>query len=152
MGAINYGSNDYINIGINPDNYWIENENGENEFLDFDIESDYVEVHGILDKYDFEYFAVDVKMGYYEGFYIDIDFDYLWVDSYEKPLILKELTQLKKFLLQCCEYGMVKYSPGWCTGYSDYKTTQKAINQAIGDAKEKIRKYPTWKTYKRVTN
>jgi hypothetical protein len=143
MGTINYGSNDFINIGINPDNYWIDN-----DFLDFEIESDYYEIKHIFNKYNFDYFTVTLESGYYEGFYIDIKFDYLYLDSYEKPLILKELTQLKLFLLECCDYGMVKYSPGWCMGYSDRESTIKAIKSTIRETKENIKKYPTWKNFR----
>jgi hypothetical protein len=149
MGTINYGSNEYINMGVNPENYWIENENGENEFLDFEMQWGFEQIENALKKYAFEYFTVKLKSGYYEGFYIDIFFNYNYVDAYEKPLILKELTQLKHFLLGCCNYGLVEYYPGWSMGYSDTIHTKKAINDAIKAAKEKIKKYPTYKTYKK---
>ena len=147
MGAINYSSNDTINIGVNPDNYWIENENGNTEFLDFEIAFDYKEITNLLNQYDFEYFTVKIEPGYYEGFYIDIDFDYLWVDSYEKPLIQKEITQLKCFLNGCIERGLVQYSPGWCTGYYSAIETRKNLDAAIKELRQIIRKYHTYKTY-----
>ena len=151
MGAINYGSNDYFNIGVNPENYWTEDESGENIFLDFEMEHDYNDAKSILSNYSFYYFTVTLEPGYYEGFYINIEFDYLWVDYEEKTLILKELTQLKKFLHECCAAGMVQYFAGWCMGYSDTEETKKAINQTIKDLKQDIRKYPTYKTYKAIT-
>ena len=150
MGTINYGHNNYINMGMNLkqfDNIL----NYEDRQFEYDTELDYLweETEVLLKKYNFEYFTVKLEPGYYEGFYLHIDFDYLWVDSYEKPLILKELTQLKQFLLQCCENGLVKYSPGWCMGYFDYKTTIQAIKECIRNTKEDIKKYPTWKTYRK---
>lgn len=147
MGTINYGSNEYINIGVNPNNYWIEDENGENMFLDFEMEDDYQNIKFLLDDYNFHYFNVTIEPGYYEGFYIDIKFDYLWVDASEKPEILKELTQLKKFLLKCAECGLIEYYPGWCMGYSDYQNTIESIKTTIKDTKQNILKYPTYKTY-----
>ena len=149
MGTINYGSNEYINIGANPNNYWIEDENGDNIFLDFEMDDDYQNIKSLLDNYNFYYFNVTIEPGYYEGFYIDINFDYLWVDAYEKPEILKELTQLKKFLLKCAGYGLLEYYPGWCMGYSDYKNTIESIKNMIRDTKQNILKYPTYKTYKK---
>ena len=144
MGTINYSSNDFINLGVNPDNYY----HGD-KYLDFLVDDDYQQIQNIINDFNFEYFTVKLEPGYYEGFYLHIEFDYLWVDYYEKPLILKELTQLKQLLLKCCNYGMVKYSPGWCMGYSDYKTTIKSIKDCIKETIENIKKYPTYKTYKK---
>lgn len=149
MGAINYGSNEYFNIGVNPENYWIENENGKNEFLDFEMQWDYEQVENILSKYHFDYFNISIESGYYEGFYININFDYLWVESYEKPLILKELTQIKLLLLECCNYGLVKYSAGWCMGYSDTSNTINSIKTRIKELKEYFKHYPTYNIYRK---
>ena len=150
MGTINYGSNKYINMGMNLsvyDNIY----NYENRQFEYETELQFLydEIEHILKQYNFEYFTIKLEPGYYEGFYIDIDFDYLWVDYYEKPLILKELTQLKQFLLQCCNYGMVKYSSGWCMGYYNEEETRKAIKKCIRNTKEDIKKYPTYRTYKK---
>lgn len=144
MGTINYGSNEYFNIGANPENYWADD-----EFLDFEMEFDYNRIKSALEKYNFRYFTVTIEPGYYEGFYINIDFDYLWVDYYEKPEILKELTQLKIFLLGCAYNGLVEYYPGWCMGYSDPIDTKKAIVQRIKELKETFKKYPTYRTYRK---
>ena len=144
MGTINYGSNEYFNIGVNPENYWVDG-----EFLDFEMEFDYNRIKNALEKYNFQYFTVTIEPGYYEGFYIKIDFDYLWVDAYEKLEILKELTQLKIFLLGCSYNGLVEYYPGWCMGYSNPIQTKKAIIQRIKELKSIMRKYPTYNTYKK---
>lgn len=149
MGTINYGSNDYINIGMDLkqfDNIY----NYKDRQFEYETELQflYEEIDELLNKYNFDYFTVKLKPGYYEGFYIDIDFDYLWLESYEKPIILKELTQLKQFLLKCSSFGMVKYSPEWCMGYYNEKETIKAIKETIKATKETIKKYPTYKKYK----
>lgn len=150
MGTINYGSNDYFNIGVNPNNYWIEDENGENIFLNWELEEDYTTIEKLLNNYIFDYFKVTIQPGYYEGFYIDISFDYLWVDYWEKPEILKELTQLKNFLINCVYSGMVEYYPGWCTGYSDTTKTFQAIKDRIKELKQDLKKFPTYKTRNKV--
>jgi hypothetical protein len=103
----------------------------------------------IVDVYDgsiSSYYKYETSKGVYND--MIVKFDYLYLDCYEKPLILKELTQLKLFLLECCNYGLLEYSPGWCMGYSNRETTIKAIKSAIKEMKEKIRKYPTWKNFK----
>ena len=150
MGTINYGSNDYFNIGVNPNNYWIEDENGENIFLDYEMDEDYQAIEKLLNYYNFNYFEVTIQPGYYEGFYIDISFDYLWVDYWEKPEILKELTQLKNFLISCVYNGLVEYYPGWCMGYSDTKETIQAIKDKIRELKQYFKKFPTYKTRNKV--
>ena len=146
MGTINYGSNNYFNIGmdLSPD-YDEYDYMGEFNYL---IE----ETQETLKKYTFEYFEIDIKYGYYQGFYIDIDFDYILVDYHEKPLILKELTQLKKLLIELVYIGLVKYSPGWCMTYYTQRETIIAIKKAIREAKENIRHYPTYKTYRTITS
>lgn len=140
MGAINYGHNNYINIGMNLKQF--DNiDNYDDRMYEYETEFDYLweETKALLNKYNLEYLTVKLEPGYYEGFYIHIDFDYLWVDYYEKPLILKELTQLKQFLLQCCENGMVQYFPGWGTSYANEQTTIKAIKECIKETKENIK-------------
>ena len=81
---------------------------------------------------------------------MNIDFDYLWLDNHkEKLTVLKEITQLKKFLLECCVIGITEYSPGWCMGYYDEETTIQDIKQVTKEIKQKILKYPTYNTYRK---
>lgn len=137
MGTINYKSNEYITIGINPDNFDYD-----------DITFIYDEIKNILQKYNFNYFNVSIQPGYYEGFYIDIVNDYLYYDNWnEKRDVLKECTQLKLFLSECIENGLVKVTPGWCTGYYEYKNSKTELKKAIKQLKLYILKYPTYKTY-----
>ena len=58
MGAINYGSNEVINLGYNLKNY--------NEEEDWDLcNDDYNQVEWLLDKQYFNYYEVELKGGYY---------------------------------------------------------------------------------------
>ena len=137
MGTINYGSNDWITIGLNPD-----------EFVNDGLI--YEEVCEIYKKYDFDYLNVSIQPGYYEGFYIDIEDNFLYYDDWnEKRVVLKEATQLKKFLLECVENGLVKVNPGWCTGYYDYEDSITEVHKAMKQLKMDITNKPTYKTYKR---
>ena len=45
---------------------------------------------------------------------------------------------------------MVKCSPGWCTGYSNYKETITAINEVVKEIREEVKTIPTWAQYERA--
>lgn len=145
MGTINYGSNNYINIGVNVNDY-DECEGFEKELFIDDL---HFEIKSILDNYYFYYYHVTIEPGYYEGFYINIEnnFPVCFDDSNEKREAQKEITQLKRFLLECIAAGLVKYSPGWCTGYSTEEETIKAIKEAVKELRQEVRDTPTYKKY-----
>lgn len=104
-----------------------------------------------LKTHSFYYFHVVIKPGYYEGFTLDIENNFpVCYDSWEdKRAAQKEITELKQFLIDCAGLGLVKCSLGWCTGYSDYKGTIKAIKAAIKEMREEIKTVPTWAQYER---
>jgi hypothetical protein len=150
MGAINYGNNEYFNIGMNL-NAFDDYTNYDDRQYEYESELEYLidEIKELLNKYNFQYFTVNYEYGYYEGFYINIDFDYLYLDDHaERLTVLKEITQLKQFLNECCYIGLVKYSPGWCTAYYSEQETKQAIKQAIKEMKQNFIHYPTYKTYR----
>lgn len=154
MSAVNYGTSDYITIGLKPydyDNYKFYSDTDGDYRTDFDAlnadyEMDYDNIKSILDKYDFSYFHVVLKNGYYEGFYIDIENNHgICYDSYdEKREALKELTQIKRFLIECVNNGLCQVFPGWCTSYNSRIDSIKGIKAAIKSAKEEIQHTPTW--------
>lgn len=158
MGTINYGTSDYITIGLEPfdtDLYIYEDEDGE-EDIDYDARQDdmdfvWSKVEKIRARYAFDYFHVELKWGYYEGFYIDIESNYgLCYDSCEdKREAQKEITQIKRFLLECVDAGCVQCFPGWCTGYADRERTLAGINEAVKAMREEVRITPTWWTCER---
>ena len=142
MGTINYGSNDIINLGIDvskEDNFSI---------LDEEVSYIYDDVKNILDDYYFYYYHVAIKEGYYNGLYLDIESNYYVYDSYVDKLdAQKELTQLKELLNRCADVGLVCYSPGWCTGYYNFKDTKAKIKEAIKSARQVVKAAPTDFTY-----
>ena len=142
MGSINYGSNDVINLGYNLKYYGIDSD-------DFGYcESCYEQVKWLLSKQYFNYYEVEIEGGYYDGFYLDIEFKYLYLDNYKEKLeALKEATKLGKFLRMCVQdFSMVVYYPGWCTGYEDKKASLKMVKNAIREEKKNIRLLKTDKT------
>lgn len=97
MGTINYGTSNYITIGIEPYDasdfekdidFMEELQNEVNEYggtieeaMSNYIQSCYEADHGNIEyllnnKYDFHYFHIVIEWGYYEGFYIDIENNY----------------------------------------------------------------------------
>lgn len=169
MGTINYFTSDYITLGIKP--YSVANfeddvdfmneirENVEeyggtveseiNEYVANCYKDDEFNTKLILLTYDFYYFHVTIKQGYYEGFTLDIRNNCtVYFDNWQdKRNAQKELTKLKKCLLECAGVGLVQCSPGWCTSYNDYKGTCKAIEAAIKEMREEVRNTPTWRQY-----
>ena len=139
MGAVNYGTSDYINIGLNVDAGLDE----------WEVEQIRDEVQGILNKYGFYYFHVAIKPGYYEGFYIDIENNFpVCFDWYEeKRDAQKELTQLKMALFECVGAGLVQYSPGWCTGYYTQAETVENIKATIKSSRDEVKNIPTYKQW-----
>lgn len=139
MGAVNYGSSDYISIGLNVSR----------DFEEWEIEEIENDIETLLNEYNFYYFHVVIKPGYYEGFYIDIENNFPvafnWYE--EKQDAQKEITQIKRFLLGCVSLGLVQYFPGWCTGYSTETETKAAINTAIKAMRQDVKTTPTWKQY-----
>lgn len=81
MGAINYGSSNYVNLGLN---------------LSLDIYQDFdavqmlaKDVENIIYNKRFQYFTVDIIPGYYEGFYLDIEYKDEIFYNYERNTTLK---------------------------------------------------------------
>lgn len=154
MGAINYKRNNIITLGYNiPKKEEEAEREAENEIeindIYFDIEEqDFEDLKEIYNKYSFDILDVKIESGYYDGFYIDIDFSYNYFDNTEeKKQTLKEATQLKRFLLESLDFGMVVCDPGWCTSYATIEESKKEIKEAIKNLKEEIKNTLTEKNY-----
>ena len=93
-----------------------------------------------------------IKPGYYEGFTLDIEnnFSVAFDGWKDKRAAQREITILKKCLIECAGAGMVQCSPGWCTGYNDYEGTCEAIGAAIKDMREDVKNTPTLAQYARA--
>ena len=141
MGAINYKTSDFITLGYNTNNI-----DYEDEFYDELINDEYEEIKYLLEEENFYYFHIVIEPGYYEGFTIDIEhnFSYCYDDYFEKLQALKEITQIKNFLLYIVNnFNINVVYPGWCTGYGDYKKTIEEINAAIIEMKYTVKNTPT---------
>ena len=171
MDTINYFTSDYITLGLRPyDTNDFENdtdfmeelqkevdkhggtlENALDDYIQSCYEDDFENINIERAKHNFYYFHVVIKRGYYEGFALDIESNFsIAFDSWEdKREAQKEITELKQFLIDCAGLGMVKCSPGWCTGYSDYNGTITAIKDAVKEIREEVKQTPTWAQYER---
>ena len=169
MGAINYGTSQYITMGIVPycryeleedlafmdelrrevAEYGGDIDEALNDYINDCEECDRANAESIIEKYDIHYWRIELKNGYYDGFYLDIESRYGiafddWTDRAEAQ---KEVTQIKKMLYELAGVGMVKCTPGWSTGYSSYSETLKAIDEAVKDMREEVKIKPTWRQY-----
>lgn len=172
MGAINYGRNKYVMLGVVPIDSWAYEQDKEfmemvneevkeyggtieeaiNSYIQTDYECLYDEIEWLLSKYDFRYFIVKIEPGYYEGFYIDIqdNLDIYFDDYREKQDANKEITLIKEFLVGCARRGLVSYYPGWVTGYANLKQTLKDINEGIKEMRREVKETPTEFQYDRA--
>ena len=172
MGAINFYTSDYITLAIKP--YDIDDFKSDKEFmqemeeetkeysgtLDDNIysyiedcyECDRENVETILNKYDFTYYHIAIKYGYYESFSLDIENNYgvAYDDWTDKAAAQKEITQIKTMLIELAGVGMVATFPGWCTTYFNYDCTIGKIKRAIKEMREEVKQTPTWKQYERA--
>jgi len=161
MGTINYGTSNYITMGIKPVDGWdllhdpelkteieaeVEEYGGSLEeaaqsLADDYNEADYDNAKEIYEKYDFNYFEITMNYGYYDGFYFDISpASYADLETYkDKRNAQKEITQIKKMFVELAGVGVVACSPGWGTSYRDYKGTLKEINKAIKQMREEVK-------------
>lgn len=177
MGTINYGTSDYITLGIKlydvddviKDADWVSFVSAEWGVDPGDADAvrnaaydeinnyyacDAANFNSCLDKYrtaygGFYYFRITLKPGYYDGLYIDIEnnFPVAFDDWREKQDAQKELTKIRAFLRELAGCGFVKCSPGWGTAYYDYTDTLKAIDDAIKEMRADVRATPTWSKY-----
>lgn len=172
MGAVNYFTSDYITMGLRPyDSLELENdlefmeemqtqvneyggtiENAITEYIEDCYNCDYENIKTELEKHNFYYYHIAIKPGYYESFTLDIENNFpVALDSWEdRRDANKEITEIKQFLIACAGLGLVQCSPGWCTGYNDYKGTLKAIKAAIKEMRDELRTIPTWAQYNRA--
>lgn len=165
MGTINYTTSSYITLAIKPVYPWnLENdlefmeeirehaemyggtvEEALNNYISDWYRDEAANVESILFRYSFEHYQVTIEPGYYEGFSLLIENTTdIYEDWKDKREAQKEITQLKKCLLELAGLGLVACRPGWCTSYNDYEGTCKAIESAIKRMREEARITPTW--------
>lgn len=147
MGTINYKTSDYITLGYNCNDI-----DYEDEFYNDLIQDNYNQIEYRLKQEHFYYFHITLEPGYYEGYSINIEFNFpVCFDDYiEKQEAQKEITKIKSFLLECInDFECVAVYPGWCTGYADYKKTLHELSAAIREMREAVKHTPTYSQYNR---
>ena len=131
MGAINYGTSEFLcSLGYNLNNDVADDEEAQNDHQLWTAE----EVQDYIDELSLCYYHIDIKPGYYEGFYLDIsDIDDNYYSDYDcKPERVKELHKIGRALVDLAnKFGLVSYAPGWRTGYSSTDRTIRYIKNAV---------------------
>lgn len=142
MGTINYKTSDYITIGYNCNNI-----DYDEEFYNDFIQDYYDQASERLKDYNFYYFHVKIEPGYYEGFSIDIEYNFPYCfDNYrEKQKALKEVTQIKAFLMECInDFECCVVYPGWCTSYLNHKESIRELNAAAREMRGAVKNTCTY--------
>lgn len=152
MGTVNYSRSDYITMGVkpyDPESFADENGNIDYEEIESCYESDQENAEFIIEKYCFYYFHISTKPGYYEGFSVDIEFNFpAFFDNWqERAEAQKEVTSVKKCLVELAGVGLVSCRPGWCTAYDDYNGTLQQIRAAIKAMRADVAETPTFRQY-----
>ena len=127
MGAINYGTSTYLcSLGYNLNNDAADYEEAlDDQFWTAE------EVQYYIDELSLCYYDIDIKPGYYEGFYLDISGDY-YADDEDKEERAIELHKIGRALIYLVnKFGLVSYEPGWRTGYSTTGDTIRYIKNAV---------------------
>ena len=146
MGAINYFASDYITLGVNCNDIETDDDY-------YFLQEDFEQIESILKGENFCYFNIRLRPGYYEGFSIDIEFNFGYcLDSYRDKIdALKEITRIKAFLLKCInDFELCAVSPGWCTAYYDRAASLDKLNNAIKEMRATVQNTPTWAKVRRV--
>lgn len=156
MGTINYNTSDYITMGIKPldrsdfsEEILEEYEQDGRDIYEYisDLhEANYINTKAIIDKYSFAFYDVKLEYGYYEGYYLMISNNCggYYDDYHDKKAAQKEITLIKKLLLELADNGLVACYPFWCTRYEDWDGTIKAIREAIKEMRSEAKSTPTW--------
>ena len=144
MGTINYKTNKYITLALKTD-FLYEEDYDEEESGDI-IYFIYEETKEFINKYNFEYFDINIVDGYYEGISIDFDFKKDYIDCCkERQLIQKEITQLKKLLIELIDYEFNVCFPGWVTTWLDYEKSKEAVKEAIKTIRKEAKNFEIWR-------
>ena len=147
MGAINYKTSDYITLGyLDYSQQDFDDEYTQDDYYIYE-EDDYTQIEYLLKDQRFYYFNVTLEPGYYSGFSLNIEnnFSYCFDNYGEKLQALKEITQIKKFMLYIVDnFSVCAVYPGWCTGYADYKKTMSEISAATKEMRADVKNTPTY--------
>lgn len=151
MGAINFGTLT-IKSRLALVNIVETDEEDENNYNDV-YYYDYEEIRQEIEKHNFYYFNLLIDSGYYEGFYLRITEEntkWIYDNSKEKAEAIKELTQIKKILIDFIKNNYLKGCyPSWCTTYTTQSQTIKELKTTIKELKEEVKASYTQATAKR---
>lgn len=127
MGAINYGTSTYLcSLGYNLNNDVADLEEAQDDQL---RTAD--EVQDYLNELSLSHYDIELKPGYYNGFYLEINGNY-YADDEDKQERVKELHKIGRALIHLANYfGLVSYAPSWCTGYATKDSTIRIIKNSV---------------------
>lgn len=132
MGTINYRRSDIVTLGYNAD---YELEDGfDEEDKRLQDEDAYYNSKYITEKYDFNWFKAEIKGGYYDGYYLDLDKDYetKYLEKDDIDEIKEEIKKLKQMLIELIQNSEMNVCyPWWCTTWLGYEESLGKVSEAM---------------------
>lgn len=146
MGAINFGTLTNKNRLAIVNEPLTAEEEEQQEFFNYPLD----ETQETINKYNLYYFELIIKYGYYNGFYLELnDNNTKWIyqDTKEKAEAIKELTQIKKILLELVKNGCCwGCYPSQIYNKLDTAETIKQIKAIIKELKAEVKASYTERT------
>lgn len=149
MGAINFGTLTNKNRLAIVNEPMTAEEEEQQEFFNYPM----YETTETIDKYNLYYYELIIKVGYYNGFYLQLnDNNTKWIynNTKEKQEVLKELTQIKDILIDIVKSGYCwGCYPSWVYNKLTTAETIKQIKETIKELKAEVKASYTETTAKR---
>lgn len=123
--------------------------------MSYDVENDYFRwCRDVIDWLTMftDLIKVRIVPGCYSGFSVEVNIcDWNYFDDYnEKEMAMDDVKDVQKLLNKLVDdYGLVVVSPGWCSTWSNYEETKKAIKKAMAELRRQIKSIPCWSRYRK---
>lgn len=96
---------------------------------------------------------IKIEPGYYNGFSVTVNINkWDYFDDYnEKEMTIDDVKDVQKLLNELVDdYGLRVVSPGWCSTWSNYEETKKAIKKAMAELRRQIKAIPCYSRYRKA--
>lgn len=148
--------NEYLSEWYTLEGYIKLRAQQEYDEMSYDVENDYFKwCNNSIEQLKMFTDLVEVRIvpGYYSGFSVEVNLcNWNYFDDYnEKAIAIDDVKDVQKLLDKLVDnYGLSVVSPGWCSTWSNYEETKKAIKKAMAELRRKIKAIPCYSRYRKV--